>query len=192
MLRSTHLARYSLAICLPLAVACSSSNKQASGAGASSGSSQATPAKESLIDKAIEALEGGGKVPKLDRSDDLMGPDVDKDGVRDDIAAYIKSLNLRVPQENAALQLARAQQVNMATNPDDPEAVRAATATLMRGIFCVGETFSLADGERHSQLVDSIEKYSKNTKARAQHSMALDRAFGGKTMRAPSGKVCDQ
>lgn len=72
----------------------------------------------------IAQLEKSGKVAVLDRSDSVLGPDTNKNGVRDDIDAYIGSLNLTPLQTKAALQDARAMQLTLAVDITDKTAVQ--------------------------------------------------------------------
>ncbi len=57
----------------------------------------------------IAVLEAQGKLPKLDRSSDLKGPDANGDGVRDDIEAILKGWYAG-EQLSAAMQFARGYQ----------------------------------------------------------------------------------
>lgn len=45
----------------------------------------------------IADADNGGKYPKLDRSSDIAGPDVNHSGMRDDIEAWISGLGLPDP-----------------------------------------------------------------------------------------------
>ena len=58
----------------------------------------------------LRMLEWTGRVPALDRSSDLAGPDTDNDQVRDDVQAWIAAQNYPETERRAVQQLARALQ----------------------------------------------------------------------------------
>ncbi len=62
------------------------------------------------LKETIQALEDSGKIPKLDRSNDLLGPDANSNGVRDDIDAWIAAQPITEVQKKAAQQMAKVQQ----------------------------------------------------------------------------------
>lgn len=50
------------------------------------------PAAPSSVREALLKMDADGTAPKLNRDADVAGPDVDGNGVRDDLDAYINSL----------------------------------------------------------------------------------------------------
>ena len=60
-----------------------------------------TPAPTAVTEQ-IAQLQKGGKLPKLDRSTDIKGPDTDNNGIRDDIDAWIVALPITDVQKRAA------------------------------------------------------------------------------------------
>ena len=89
-------------------------------AGSSSGTASPTLAQQ------IEALERKGGYPTLDRSSDIAGPDANKNGVRDDIEAWINTLSVTEPQRKALMQKAKALQQTLLVDLNDKVAVATA------------------------------------------------------------------
>ncbi len=89
----------------------------------SSGTSPAAPGSLTLAQQ-IEQLERKGGYPTLDRSSDIEGPDANKNGVRDDIEAWINTLNVTEPQRKALMQDARATQRTLLVDLTDKAAVQ--------------------------------------------------------------------
>lgn len=61
----------------------------------------------------IKALEDSGKLPKLDRSTSIAGLDVNNNGIRDDIDAWIAALPITGVQKKAAEQSAKVRQAEL-------------------------------------------------------------------------------
>ena len=57
------------------------------------------PAAPSSVREALLKMDADGTAPKLNRDADVAGPDVDGNGVRDDLDAYINSLPDTEPQK---------------------------------------------------------------------------------------------
>ena len=97
----------------------------------------------------IEALEKIGKLPTLDRSDSLLGPDLDNNGIRDDIEAYILTQNFTEPIKKAAQQVAKAFSNILKADPLDPLSVKSAGQTTYVNLWvnptAIYEAMELAD-----------------------------------------------
>ncbi len=139
----------------------------------------------------IAALEADGKLPKLDRSTDLKGPDANSDGVRDDIEASLKG-QFQGAQLGATMQFARAYQQVF----DLPEGDRIAAKTLKiegsRASNCLFDQFNSATRETNPYVVsDSIVSMTFNTKARLKAYMAYNKALSGSVWSLPEGDTCE-
>jgi len=97
----------------------------ASGSSAGSPSGSTGTASPTLAQQ-IEALERKGGYPTLDRSSDIAGPDANKNGVRDDIEAWINTLSVTEPQRKALMQKAKALQQTLLVDLNDKVAVATA------------------------------------------------------------------
>jgi hypothetical protein len=95
------------------------------GTTASVATASAAPASTATIAGQIAALERGGAYPTLDRSTDIVGPDANKNGVRDDIEAWINSQPVNDAQRKAVMQKARALQGTLTVSLKDQSALQA-------------------------------------------------------------------
>jgi hypothetical protein len=110
----------------------------------------------------IATLEASGKLPKLDRSSDVRGPDANNNGIRDDIDAWIAAQPITDLQKKAAQQIAKVQQATTLVDLND----KAALQTL---------------GDRTAAA----------TKERAMQYIKYNRASSGSTTSLPSGNTCE-
>ncbi len=136
----------------------------------------------------IEDLERTGQLPALDRSEDLLGPDLDGNGVRDDIDAWIAREEENPARRAALAQLARAFRAALLTG-GDPAAAQDAARRQTRAVACVmARSRSPAEG---SHAVSDMRKMSANTKQRVQAYLAYSAALDGAVMSLPAGDGCD-
>ena len=139
----------------------------------------------------IQALERSGALPALDRSASITGPDVNNNGVRDDIEAYIASLPLSAVQKRAALQAAKALQNTLLVDVQDKTALQKVGDGLMASTNCLGDVMA-SDSQGQSELSGKIESMTANTKARAQRYIQYNSARSGSVTRLPSGDTCEK
>jgi hypothetical protein len=138
---------------------------------------------------ALDMLRAGGKLPDLDVSASVSGPDGDGDGVRDDVAAYLASLTGTPPQHAALLQLAKAFQKAVTADPKgQPATVTAASESMNRAIACIWSAFGdpLASGK-----VSLLRMITVNTKSRFASYARYDAALDGTVTTLPQGASCD-
>ena len=134
----------------------------------------------------IERLEREGVLPNLDRGTDIAGPDVDHNGVRDDIDAYIAALPITDLQKRAAQQRAREQQSELLLDPTDREAVIASSQKSMAAAHCMWIRFNRSD-----DLSMRIEAITANTPERAKRYLHFMAALNGISVRGPTGDTCE-
>jgi hypothetical protein len=139
----------------------------------------------------IEELENQGKLPKLDRSASIVGPDVNANGVRDDIEAYIDTLVLTSAQKRAAMQKAKALQNTLTVDLTDKAALQKVGEGLMASTNCVGDIFVDKRGAPDSYLSSRIEAMTANTRERSKRYMEYNAARSGSVTSLPSGDTCD-
>jgi hypothetical protein len=135
-------------------------------------------------------LETSGKLPNLDRSSSIAGPDANNNGVRDDIEGYIASLPITPVQKAGAMQAARAQQQTLTVDLTDAEALNRIGSLGARATNCVPDTF-LPKYDDGFTLLKKIEAMTANTRERAQQYLAYNRARSGSVTSLPSGDTCD-
>lgn len=137
----------------------------------------------------IAALERSGGYPKLDRSSDIVGPDVNKNGVRDDIEAWLNTLQVSDAQRKALMQDARATQRTLVVDLKDKAALQRTGEGLTASTNCGGDNFS--PYATWSSLAGKIEAMTANTKERAVRYMQYNAARSGSSTTLPDGNTCE-
>jgi hypothetical protein len=157
-----------------------------------------TPAAPSMKEQ-LNELERTGALPALDRSTDIAGPDADRNGIRDDIDAYIAALPVTEPVKKAAQQVARVQQKSLLIDLQDRSALMALADASMASTACMSSTVleGVAPELRSKTMRDGhaitfkIEAITANTPERAERYLAYMRALHGTTTTYPEGQVCE-
>lgn len=138
----------------------------------------------------IDTLEKDGKLPKLDRSSDIKGPDRDNNGIRDDIDAWIAAQPITEVQKKAAQQMAKVQQAKLMADLNDKVALQVLGDGSMAGVKCLRLSF-MPDYQRGYDLSSQLEAMMANTKERAKQYIAYNRARSGSVTELPSGNTCE-
>ena len=140
----------------------------------------------------IAALEAAGKLPKLDRSSDLKGPDANANGVRDDIEAILNKQYTAAAQNAAAMQVARSLQAVFDLPQGDRVAAKRVILLGSRAIMCVSAKFDRsAHATNPSVVTKQIEAMTFNTKARMKAYMNYMSALDGSVWSLPEGDTCE-
>ncbi len=121
---------------------------------------------------------------ELEHLKELAGPDLDGNGVRDDIDAWIAAQPLTPIQKKALTQTAADMQSTLAVDLNNPDALAAVSARNAAGIRCVYRR-----GVPREYLVD-IEKYTANTRSRVIAYHAYNKALDGTSIAGPAGDGC--
>ena len=138
---------------------------------------------------AITRLEEEGKLPVLDRSDDLAGPDEDDNGIRDDIDVWIAMQGYSSKERAAVEQLARASQEAVAFSGTSAEA-KVVAEKINRGESCVSDQFD--NFEEYLQVSERLEQFSANTRSRIDAYLRYNALLDGTTSPSiPKGMACD-
>lgn len=143
----------------------------------------------------IDKLEASGQLPKLDRSDSLLGPDVDHDGIRDDIDKYIEVIAAEKKytrqQTMAMRQVARDFQHILAIDISDKKQLAAASNEEARVISCL---FFRFNGEDVENVSDFIQSVTYNTKQRVVAYANYNSALSGSVTSLPPDDAtsCDE
>ena len=157
--------------------------------GSSSGTSPAAPGSLTLAQQ-IEQLERKGGYPTLDRSDDIAGPDANKNGVRDDIEAWIGTFDVTELQRKALMQKAKALQQTLLVDLADKVAVQRAGEGLAASTKCAGDRFAPVRSNSYA-ITDKIEAMTANTRKRAARYMQYNKARSGSSTTYPRGDTCE-
>ena len=147
----------------------------------------AAPTAQVSVRSMIEALEKSGAAPALDRSSDIKGPDVNANGVRDDIEAYINALPLTPKQINAAMQKAKANQLALTVELVDKSALQQVGDTTAAASNCLGD-----EVVEFYALSRKIEAMTANTRERTKRYLAYNAARSGSTTKLPNGDTCEK
>jgi hypothetical protein len=140
----------------------------------------------------VQALEDQGLLPKLDRSSEIQGPDVNTNGIRDDIDTYIQNNYPTAPQQTAAQQLAKVTQTAMLIDKTDLAAVKALSVQESRAINCLYARFdSNAGSKQPAAVVAELEAISTSTKPRLLAYLAYSKALDGTAGSLPEGDTCE-
>ena len=147
----------------------------------------------------LAALEKAGELPALDRSSSIAGPDVDANGIRDDIDAYIAVLPVNDSVKKAARQRARVQQRIGSIDLNDRAALMALADASMAATACMSESAEAGlPPDQHGKAGDDgyaitlkIQAITANTPERADRYLAYTRALHGTSTTYPTGKVCE-
>jgi hypothetical protein len=138
----------------------------------------------------IEKLEKDGQLPKLDRSSDLRGPDLDNNGIRDDIDDWIAAQPITDIQKKATQQMAKVQQAKLLVDLNDQSALQALGEKTAAAVVCMSDSFA-PERQAGRDLGNQIEAITANTKERAKQYIAYNRARSGSVTELPSGNSCD-
>lgn len=109
------------------------------GSAIQSRSSSSVASMTSTLQEQIGALERSGAVWPLDRSRDIEGPDVNGNGVRDDVEAWVDSRPVSEVQRKALMQTARALQATLLVDLKDEAALDLRGERLMAAVNCGGQ-----------------------------------------------------
>jgi len=141
----------------------------------------------SSISEAMDRLVALGAIPKLNRDDDVAGPDVDGNGVRDDLDAYVASLPDSEPQKKAMLQVFSSIQYLITLDTSDEAAIKEGLRLIPASIKCLYKQYGKTTA--HNRFKE-IETYIINTESRAEAYSSVGVAANGRTMSSPEGDSC--
>lgn len=129
--------------------------------------------------------------PVLDKSDSYEGIDADNNGVRDDIDAYIHSLDLNKKQNDLLLEYAKIKQMQITVEPstrkDLYEISRASTLALV----CYIDSLNLEDVAHKSDYLKKVANYTANTYKRAKRNSDYNNSLNGFVISLPPDGACD-
>jgi hypothetical protein len=149
--------------------------------------SPAQPAKS--LKEQIADVERSGKYPTLDRSSDIAGPDVNQNGVRDDIEAWINAQPVTEPQRKALMQKAKALQRTLIVDLTDKEALQQVGEATMAATNCGGDSFESFG--KYYEVSGKIEAMTANTRERAMRYMQYSKARSGSITTLPDHDTCE-
>jgi len=135
----------------------------------------------------ILKLEESGDIPRLERGDSLVGTDMDGNGIRDDIDAYINQHYSGEERRSAARQFARYMQATLLVPESDREAARAVSLQGTNRINCMYSIF----GVDAAKAIEDIIAITTNTKSRLRAYLTYDKMLDGMVFVLPKGDGCE-
>ncbi len=158
-----------------------------SGCGGGSDFSTATPSTPTSLANAILQAESTGAVPKLNHDNTVLGPDVNGNGIRDDIDLYIAAQPDTAAQKAALSQMAVALQASMAVDTTNTSARLAVSTKISNGISCLHTVYGEGVASRKG---DDIEKITVDTMTRLHAYEKYNQAESGSIFTFPPGNGC--
>ena len=146
------------------------------------------PSYAQSVESKIIQLEDNGALPKLDRSASLRGPDINKDGVRDDVEAYIKQKPFSDAEKRALLQHARVLQAMVIVDKQDKATLQNIGVAGSASINCVFAKFK--DNQAGLKTLEELESITANTKDRLKSYLAYSEAMDGSVSTIPDHDTC--
>lgn len=187
-MRTIHL--FFVALMLFALAACSGSDGVAQAPTMSNSPTIPTAPTALTIKELIKALEDTGKLPKLDRSTNIAGPDINNNGIRDDIDAWIAALPITDSQKKAAEQAAISLQATLLVDLNNKSELNRVGELTNRSVTCLTQVF-MPDYQRGFDLGSQIEAITANTKERTKQYIAYNRARSGSVTSSVSGNACN-
>ena len=140
----------------------------------------------------LAELEASGAIPKLERGNTLQGIDVNANGVRDDVDAFINNQYPVPSQRAAALQTAQALQAALLVNQQDIGAAKEASRRVSNAVNCVFSQFSGGlNSKEPARVVKELEGVTANTKPRLLAYLAYNKTLNGTSSALPEGDTCE-
>jgi MFS superfamily sulfate permease-like transporter len=149
------------------------------------------------VSDTIKQLEAEGKLPVLDTSDSVAGTDADKNGIRDDIDAYIEQQQYSPEIKAAVQQKAKSYQKVVTTDLLNQAAIDASRMSVQRSNKCMFDRFEAsplgADGFTDASLImDKLKAMTLNTKQRLTAWYEFDKKMDGQVFSQVQGEPCDK
>ena len=148
--------------------------------------------KITIKEQVFQKLEDEGKLPKLERTDSILGIDKDQNGIRDDIDAHIEQKYKDELEKKAVQQFARNSQQKMAVNLENEVELQASSHEADRATTCVYKTFKSNPNIDASDVIDEIGNMTTNTKKRLQAYYKYSDALDGFVFTIPQRDYCDE
>lgn len=140
----------------------------------------------------LAQLEKDGKLPTLDRSISIAGPDSDKNGVRDDVDSWLARRFTGTAQRAAATQMAKAVQEALIVDGTSPSASKQVSQHLSNALNCLFARFPDTEGTQAPAAVSQeIESVTTNTKARLLAYFGYNKSRDGTPSSLPKGDTCE-
>lgn len=125
-----------------------------------------------------------------DTSDTLAGVVINEEAIRDDVLLFIETANLTAEQKTQVKRVARYLQEAVLSDPSDIVAVLKTDEKSTVAIGCLSLAFE-NPADSH-QILQTLEYYTANTRARAAAYSAYNEALDGTVTRLPATLDCGE
>lgn len=143
----------------------------------------------SSVSNAMDKLVELGAYPKLNRDSDVAGPDVDGNGVRDDLDAYVASLPDTEQQKKAMLQSFASIQYRLTAQNLNEETIKKGIKLTISSRMCLYKHY----GSEAKNKAKDVVMFTINTRERDDAYNAFNEAatgYGGKVNPKESRESC--
>lgn len=142
----------------------------------------------------IDQLAESNLIPNLtDRSDELLGIDIDGNGIRDDVDNFIEINYQEESHKKAAQQLAKGLQKSLVVDTGNIIKVKEINRINSRAINCIFFTFndSGKNAVHPTRVASELESVTTSTKKRLLAYLEFNKALDGTTWSIPVGNTCE-
>ena len=132
------------------------------------------------------------KTIRLDVSTSVRGPDLDENGVRDDVDTFIGETSETSEQLRTAHFFALTLQSAMNLNNSNPAKAKTLSVLSSRAAMCIFAAFDGTNGSKQpKQMVKDLREITMNTKERLQAYLAYMKSIGSTSGDLPKGDKCE-
>ena len=142
--------------------------------------------------KHFEEIKQSGYLPKLNHDRDIKGPDVNQNGIRDDVDLYIEKNFINMEQRQAVKQFAMVLQESLLLDTSRQYPLRKIAFEKSRAIGCIYQRFSQDTRHKPSNVVQHVIAVTTNTKQRFKAYLAFSKAMDGKSITLPNENLCNE
>lgn len=139
----------------------------------------------------INTPEAQAALQKLDRSKNIVGPDINKNKVRDDVEHYISVLPITQEQKKSSMQMARSFQNSLLVDLNDRVALKKDFDEMGSAIGCLHDSFSGDDEDAAHGLLKRLRSITFNTKERTKQYIRSNQAANGLSHGPGFKELCD-
>lgn len=139
------------------------------------------------VAEALRAMDNSGGYPQLNHDETVAGPDANRNGVRDDLDAYIDSLPDTPAQKAALRQTVAALTRSMTADHQNEASTEEVSRSIANATTCLFERYGPGIASDKS---NEMEKFTVNTKNRFRAYAAANAAASGHVIPLPRDSGC--
>lgn len=140
---------------------------------------------------AIEGLMPPTTGQTMGQYSEIIGLDLDSDGIRDDVGQFIESSYTRTTEMAAARQFARAVQAAVLAGSREPRMTRLISLQMSRALNCVYVSFAGNASMTHPEsVIETVRSLTTNTPERLNAYLAFAKSQDDTAYDLPRGASC--